>query len=120
MKTNKIIFWVSTGLLSALALMSAGMYIFDYKEISKLFLSLEFPVFIIYPLAIAKILGVGTILTRKYKSLVEWAYAGFFFDFLLAIGGHLNADDGEFYGAAMALVLLTVSYIFSKRLTPES
>ena len=115
-KTNKIIFWTSTGLVSALSLMSAGMYLFNYEEVCKLFLSLGFPIFVIYPLAIAKILGVGTIITRKNKSLVEWAYAGFFFDFLLAVGAHLSIGDGEFGAAAVALVLISTSYIFSKKL----
>lgn len=116
MKANKIIFWTSTVLLSALALMSAGMYLFNYEEISKVFLGLGFPVFIIYPLAIAKILGVGVILTRKNKSLVEWAYAGFFFDFVLAFGAHINAEDGGFGVSVIALVLVTTSYIFSKKI----
>lgn len=116
MKTNKIIYWISTGLLSALAIMSAGMYIINYEGVSEIFTHLGFPTFLIYPLAGAKILGVAAILTRKNKTLMEWAYAGFFFDFLLAIGAHLNVSDGEQGGAIMALALLILSYIFNKRM----
>ena len=55
MKTNKIIYWVSTGLLSVLLLMSAGLYVFNNVEVSEMFKSFGYPIYIIYPLAVAKI-----------------------------------------------------------------
>lgn len=115
MKTYKIIFWVVTGLLSALMLMSVGMYFFNYDEVSKAFTGLGFPTYIIRPLGTLKLLGVATILTRKYPVVTEWAYAGFFFNFVLAASAHLNAGDGEAGGSFMALVLLIASYITSKK-----
>ncbi|MFT5750465.1 MAG: hypothetical protein ACI93S_001748 [Ancylomarina sp.] len=39
--------------------------------VSQTFVNLGFPVYIIYPLAIAKILGVIAILSKKYKFLME-------------------------------------------------
>lgn len=33
MKAAKIVFWVSTGLLSVMMLMSAGMYLFKHADI---------------------------------------------------------------------------------------
>lgn len=54
MKTVKIIYWISTGLLSLLLLMSAGMYVFDHNTVSEMFVSFGYPTYIIYPLAIAK------------------------------------------------------------------
>ncbi len=117
MKTTKIIYWVSTGLLSLLMLMSAGMYIFNHEEISLSFLALGFPVYVIYPLAFAKILGLIAVWSDLSKTLKEWAYAGFFFNFLLAVSAHLMANDGEFAGAAMALVLLFTSYFTWKKIS---
>ena len=38
MKTNKIVYWIATGLLSAMALMSAGMYFFNNAEITLIFM----------------------------------------------------------------------------------
>lgn len=112
-KRNKIIYYVSTGLLTAMMLMSAGMYVFNNTEISKEFTNLGFPLWIIYPLATAKILGLIAIWTNKSRMLKEWAYAGFFFNFLLAGGAHIAIGDGKFPGALMALVLLLISYSFS-------
>lgn len=101
---------VSTGLLSAMMLMSAGMYIFKNGEISQTFTGLGFPTFIVYPLAFLKIAGIVALWGDFNKNLTQWAYAGFFFNFLLAMAAHLNVADGEFFGAVMALILLAVSY----------
>ena len=117
MKNYKWIYWGSTGLLSALMLMSAGMYFFNNEEVSQAFVKLGYPTYIIYPLAIAKILGLVAIWTNRSKALKEWAYAGYFFDFVLALSAHLAINDGEFGGAVMALVLLFTSYFSWKKLS---
>ena len=114
MKRNKIIYWVATGLLSALMLMSIGMYFFNYAEVAATFEKLGYPSYIVYPLAVVKLLGIVAILTKKSDILKEWAYAGFFFDFVLAFFAHVNIGDGEQFGAVVALVLWTVSYTFDK------
>lgn len=115
MKTNKIIYWISTGLLSAMMIMSAFMYIFTNVEVSTVFVSLGFPTYIIYPLAILKLLGITAILSRKSFLLKEWAYAGFFFDFVLALSAHYIAADGEFIPAIAAIGFLLISYIYQRK-----
>lgn len=114
-KRNRIIYFAATGLLTALMLMSAGMYFLQYDMISESFTKLGFPTYIIYPLAIAKILGLIAIWTKKSQMLKEWAYAGFFFNFLLAASAHINIGDGESLPALIAIFLLTVSYVFEKK-----
>jgi hypothetical protein len=116
MKKNKIIFWIATGLLSALLLMSAGMYVFNNAEIQEAFIGFGFPTFIIYPLAFLKLSGVLVLTLTNWKTVKEWAYAGFFFNFVLALGAHLSTGDGEQAGAIIALLLLATSYVFSKKL----
>ena len=113
---NKIIYLVATGLLTAMMLMSAGMYFLQYDMVSDTFGKLGFPTYIIYPLAIAKILGLVAIWTKKSETLKEWAYSGFFFNFLLAATAHININDGEFAPALVAMVLLFVSYFFEKKM----
>lgn len=116
MKKMKTAYWIATGLFTALMLMSAGMYIFNHETISQEFLSLGYPAYIIYPLALAKILGLIAIVTGKSKTLKEWAYAGFFFDILLAFFAHIMVSDGEFAPAILALLLLAVSYFSSRKI----
>ena len=46
----------------------------------------------------------------QYKKLVEWAYAGLFFDFPLALTVHLVEASGEAVAALLAIILLMSSY----------
>jgi len=114
-KKNKIIYWASTGLLSVMLLMSAGMYVFNNAEISEMFKAFGYPTYIIYPLAIAKISAVGVLLSQKQSRIKEWAYSALFFEFILAFFAHYMISDGEQIGAVIAMVLLLVSYIFGKK-----
>ncbi|MFK8006827.1 MAG: DoxX family protein [Saprospiraceae bacterium] len=116
MKSQKYIYWVSTGLLTVIMLFSASMYIFNYEEITKAFEGLGYPTYIIYPLAIAKLLGLVAIWTKLSKTLTEWAYAGFFFDTVLACSAHLMVDDGQFSPSLVAMILVLTSYSFYKKL----
>ncbi|MDX1350723.1 MAG: DoxX family protein, partial [Putridiphycobacter sp.] len=103
-------------LLSALLVMSAGMYIFKNADITTTFQSLGYPVYIIYPLAIAKILAVIALWTPRMPTLKEWTYSALFFEFLLALSAHLNVGDGDFAGALVAIILLAISYFTYKKL----
>lgn len=116
MKKIKIIYLISTGLFSLLMLMSAGMYVFNNQEISNTFVNLGYPSYIIYPLALLKVLGLVAIWVLKNRTLKEWAYAGFFFNVVLAFFAHVMINDGEFPGALIAFVLLATSYFANKKL----
>jgi len=118
MKKFKLIYYISTALLSLLMMFSAGMYIFNNEAVSGMFQNFGYPTYIIYPLAAAKLLGVAILWVSKWKTLQEWAYSAFFFEFILAFFAHYMIGDGEQMGAVMALVLLMVSY-FSRRKVQE-
>ena len=113
--TNKIMYWLATGLLSAMMLMSASMFVFNNAAVQELFISLGYPVYIIYPLATAKIAGVLVILIKKSIFLKKLAYAGFFYDFLLAFSAHINAKDGGYIPSIIAMTLLIISYLYDKK-----
>lgn len=115
-KTHKVIYWVVTGLLSAMVLMSVGMYLFNHDMVTGVFASLGYPTYLVYPLAAAKFLGIVAILSRKNKLLTEWAYAGFFYTFVLGFFAHYMVGDGQFGGALIALALLIGSYVCGKKI----
>lgn len=108
-------YYISTICLSAMMCMSAGMYFFKHADIAKVFTALGYPTYIIYPLGIAKILGLIAIWSRKSITLVNLAYAGFLYNFILAFFAHIMVGDGEFWGALIALIFLLNSYITQKR-----
>ena len=110
MKAIKITNLVSTGLLSALLLMSAGMYFFQHDMMKELFESFGFPTYIIYPLAMAKICAVIVFWLPNATKIKEWAYSALFFELILAFFAHYMIGDDPM-GAALAIVLLAVSYI---------
>ena len=116
MKTTKFIFWISTTLLSCILLFSAGMYLFQHNNVVEIYKGLGFPAYLIYPSAIAKIGAVIVLLFFRKSKLKEWAYAGLFFDFLLAFFAHIMVNDGQHMLAIVALVLLIISYISGKKL----
>ena len=116
MKTTKIIYYVSTGLLTLLMLFSAGMYLFNNAEIAGMFTNFGYPTYIVYPYAVAKVLGLAAIGLIGNKTLKEWAYAGFFFAFILAFFAHIMIGDGEQMGAVLAMVFLITSYVTSKKI----
>lgn len=116
MKTFRILYWIFTGLLCLIILGSAGMYIFNHPAIAELFPKLGYPAYLVYPLAVAKILGVIAILSKKSKLLKDWAYAGFFYNFLLAAAAHYFSGTPSPLLAIVALVLLLASYILDKEI----
>lgn len=116
MKTTQIAFWISTLLLTGLMLYSVSMYFLSYEATTNYFVQLGYPVYLIYPLATVKITGLLIIwFFHKYKSLLEWAYAGFFFNFMLAFFAHFLISDGSHFGAFTAVILLLISYFSGKK-----
>ncbi|KAA3641264.1 MAG: DoxX family protein [Bacteroidetes bacterium] len=114
-KRDRIIFTVVTALFSAHMLFTVVAYIFMHDMVSEMFVSLGVSPSIIYPLAIAKVLGLIAIWTNKSRILKELAYLGFATDFVLAIAFHLKVADGGAVAAMVALVMLIVSYIFGRK-----
>lgn len=54
-------------------------------------------------------------------TLKEWAYAGFFFDFVLAMLAEIHAVGGEYVSSSIALTSLLISYFFwRKRIRNDS
>ncbi|UZO82231.1 DoxX family protein [Aquimarina sp. ERC-38] len=119
MKKNKIIYWVATAIMILVFSFSAGMYLFSYGRASGFFIHLGFPTWLIYPLAILKILGIMVILLKKSYFLKELAYAGFLFDALLAFSAHTVANDGSSAMSIIAIVATIVSWIYDRKVFPR-
>jgi len=115
MKTNKIIYWTTTGLLSIILLMSAGMYVFKNEMIREAFTNFGYPTYLIYPLVFLKIAAVVVLLTQKQNFIKYLAYAGLFFEIILAFFAHIMIKDGEQITAVIAMVLLIASYIYNQK-----
>lgn len=117
MKTNTIVYWVSTTLLSLMMLFSAYSY-FTNPDIMGAFKHLGFPDYFRKELAAAKIAGAIILLLPQIPVKVkDWAYAGFGITFLSAVYAHLSLGDPASVAMAPAIffVVLVVSAVFLHR-----
>lgn len=111
-----IIYRTVTTLFTLLVLMGASQYFFNHEVVKEMFVQIQFPTYLIYPMGIAKFLGISAIWFSKSKVIKEWVYAGFVFNFLLAISAHVNVNDGEYFPAIIALVFAVASYVYHRKL----
>jgi hypothetical protein len=117
MKTQRIIYWIATIGICAIMCYSASMYFMNTEMVKSFFESFNYPTYIVIPLAVLKICAVLMLLWRGIPWLTEWAYAGIFFDVVLAAMAHYHAGDSITF-TLVALVLLLISYFFGKEVRP--
>ena len=114
-KRNKIIYWVSTGLL-AFGMLSSGLaQIIHAKYMVDIIVPLGYPLYFMYIIGTWKILGVVVILIPRFTLLKEWAYAGFFFLMTGAFISHLASGDDSIkalIGPFMQTVFIILSWYF--------
>ncbi len=114
MKKDKIIYWVSTGLLSLMMLL-AGYTYFSSPMAKEGFAHFGFPDYFRIELGTAKILGaIALLLPMIPAKIKEFAYYGFTITFISAFIAHLSSGDPlkVAINPVVALVILVVSYIY--------
>jgi hypothetical protein len=112
MKTTKITYWVSTTLIFLFqGLMPA---LTSQTEMAKEGIShLGYPAYFGVALTVFKVLGsLVLIVPQVPKTLKEWAYAGFVFDFIFAAISLVAVDgfNGETFVSLFVLGVLLLSY----------
>jgi uncharacterized membrane protein YphA (DoxX/SURF4 family) len=115
MKRTNILYWVFTGLLAALMLLSSIPNIISTSQSVDLVTKhLGYPAYFIPFIGVAKLLGVIAILLPGFPRLKEWAYAGFMFDLIAAIYSSIAVGDTFANWAPMLIgpALITCSYLF--------
>ncbi len=115
MKTTKIIYWICTGLISALFLMSAFMYLGKSPQLVQAFTASGIPQFFIPLLGVAKLLGAIAIVNPWFRGLKEWSYAGFTFVLIGATWVHVSTAT-PFIMPLVFLAVLAVSYLYYRKL----
>ncbi|QNF33966.1 DoxX family protein [Adhaeribacter swui] len=117
MKTQKITYWATTGLVALMMTFSAYAYLTD-ATVKQGFVHLGFPDYFRVELAIAKLIGAITLLAPVPARLKEWAYAGFVINFISAFIAHVASGDplANCVAPLLFLGLLLVSYFMYHRL----
>lgn len=120
MNIEKILYYIATIVMSAVFLFSAYMYLSNYEMVEGFYKDLGFPAWIIYPSAILKILALIAIWSRFSSFLKEWAYAGLFYDAVLAFTAHQIAEDGGDMFSIIAIISILVSRFLEGRVFKKS
>lgn len=116
-KTIKTFYWVVTALF-ALAVLQSGIVELMYTEGSiKVMELLGYPHYLLTILGIAKILGAITVIQPVYKTIKEWAYAGFTIDFIGAMASGIYATDSTamIIVPMIFLAVMLLSYLLWKK-----
>jgi DoxX-like family len=116
---TKIIYWVSTGLLSAGMLGSGLAQILHAKEMVALIAPLGYPLYFLNIIGTWKLLAVVAILLPGCRLLKEWAYAGLFFVMTGALISHLASGDQSIKGI-IGPIMQTIFILLSRYCRPDT
>lgn len=111
MKRNKLVYWISTGLLSAGFGASAIMYLTANPAITEGLGKAGYPAFMVPLLGVAKLLAVIGLLNPWFGRIKEWAYAGTVFVLVGAVWTHV-ATSTSFVAPLVFLLITAISYYY--------
>ncbi len=109
-KTIKLLYWTITILFCLVNFLSGIAEIFPNKQSLDALKLLGYPAYFLLILGIAKILGSVAIIQTKFKTIKEWAYAGFTIDYLSASASSYFVKS-DFFGIIFPLIFLLVMFV---------
>ena len=116
-KTIKVIYWIVTLLFSLFMLFSGVSEIIQTEQAKEIMKHLGYPIYVNTIIGVAKILGALAILQWKFKTLKEWAYAGFTIEFIGAGASFYFAGDGVLMALSpvIFIAVMFISYFLWKK-----
>lgn len=123
MKRTKTFYWIFTGLLAVLMLISSIPDILSVASAVELVKGhLGYPAYFLPLIGVAKLLGAIAIIIPGFPRLKEWAYAGFVYDLVAAMYSSICVGDpaGKWLPILIGLALIACSYIFYHKKLRES
>ncbi len=115
-KTAKIAYWIATGLVALVYLGGGVFYTVSHNMVVEIYTDLlNYPAYLVWPLAFLKIVGAVVILWRPSTFLSDWVYASMFWHLLLAASVHISVGDSGWPPAVVVWVLLIVSFLTQNR-----
>ena len=116
-KTIKIVYWVVTILFVLFMLFSGVTEILQIEQAKEVMKHLGYPIYVNTIIGVAKILGALALLQWKFKTIKEWAYAGFTIDIIGAAASfHFNGDSiGTQLSPFIFLAVMFLSYFLWKK-----
>ena len=117
-KTIKITYWVLNILFCLFHVMDAWGGLSKAKAGVDAMNAMGYPIYLMGFLAVLKLLGVVALLQNKYKTIKEWAFAGFSFTLIGAAVSHACVNDQILFiiMPVVFLAILFALYYFWRKL----
>ncbi|MEP6674678.1 MAG: DoxX family protein [Ferruginibacter sp.] len=111
-KTNNNLYWISTIIFALLMLMDGIGGIMQQQAGKDVMLKLGYPFYFLVIGGTAKILGAIALLQPWYKTIKEWAFAGFAINFICASVSWAISGGGlmEIIFPLIILLLMFIPY----------
>ena len=118
MKKLKTWYWVATIIFALMMIMDGIGGIIQQEAGKEVLKHLGYPMYLLIIVGIAKLLGAASILQNKFKTIKEWAYAGFAINFIGAFASRAFVGDGMslLIPPLIALVIMFIPYVLWKKL----
>lgn len=116
-----MLYWIPTGLLAALMLMSGIFNVTRQPNVLQSLASLGYPAYLATLLGVCKLLAALTLVFgSSWPRLKEWAFAGLVFDLGGAVVAHLAAGEPAVRAlpAFVLLALTGVTHAAQRRFAP--
>jgi uncharacterized membrane protein YphA (DoxX/SURF4 family) len=119
-KKYKIIYWISTGIISLFEI--SGAFFINSEMAKEGMRHLGLPEWFRWEVSIGHVIGGILLIVPLHKRIKEWVYVAFGIDFISAFIAYLSIDGwvGNTFSPLVMLVLLIISYIYYHKLKSQN
>ena len=118
-KRNKILYWISTGLIALFEL--SGAFFINSEVAKEGTRHLGLPEWFRWEISIGHLIGGILLVVPVNKRIKEWVYVAFGIDFISAFIGYASIDGfvANTFSPLLFFGLLIVSYVYYHKLKTE-
>jgi membrane-bound metal-dependent hydrolase YbcI (DUF457 family) len=109
---------LATGLFVALFSGSIVLGLVDIDSSYAEYRHLGFPVWTFTALTAAKFFGLVAVLSNRSRTLKDFAFAGFLFDLLLALGAHIDRQEPKLLLPIFGLSIWGFAFAMNRKVFP--
>ncbi len=110
MKNAKVIYWILTTLFVLMMILDGLAGVLHVTGADEALAYLGYPAYLSTIIGFAKILGAIALLQPGFRTVKEWAYAGFAFIFIGAFWSHFSVGSG-FGFLSVPLIMLAIMFL---------